>query len=439
MKRILTVMMIVVMLPLCACDEDPTAPERTVIPGSLNLRSQADVDLCGGIVEVMGDVHIDTYLDLDDPIRDLSPLSDLEIIHGDLYIRDNLFLEDLTEVSSLHSVFGYLDLDEDACDDFTGGLPALRKVQRLVLRSFMWNETIVGFVDFDIVDELYLRSVNGMVDFSWLGPQPTLKVLDLDWVYGLDSLAGLENLDSLERIELGNLPDLIDFGDMPSLPRLEYLNVHGCESLVDLSGLGALPSLRDIRISYSGLTSLTGIYSAPMLTYVYLGSLSMLQTLDGLPSSSAEVRVVCTSITGVTDLSPLTGLGTVGELTVEYCEDLVDLGDVAFSDSARLQVYSCDSLTGITGMMTGTVNTLTLFNNDALVDAGTIPLVDDMWTYRLEHNDLLETPPSIDGTDMIQTFSVVGNPHLDQCEMEAWGASVCTSPEVSDNGPCTTR
>ncbi len=440
MKRILTTMMIVAVLPLCACDEDPTAPERTVIPGSLVLTSQSDVDLCAGIVEVLGNVTVDTNQSEGDPIRSLAPLSGLEAVRGDFFIRDNIALDDLTELGSLTIVGGILELQDDACLDFTGALPALETVRDLSLRGFVWTEALAGFfASFRITDELYMRGITGMVDLSWLGPQPSLRNIDLNNMPGLDSLQGLENLDSLVWLELDDLPDLIDLGDLPDLTNCERIYFNGCPLLVSLDGLGDTPSLTYLTISRCGaLTDLGGLTYAPNLGDLNLNWLDSLESLEGLPELPGLSYVSMHSNASLSRIDLPPNGGEIHSFRSSDNPSLTAITNVVVVDGAEVTLEWIPLLEDldVTG---GSLNSLILNDCPALESVPSLALEDYMWRFQVMGCDGLTSLPDHDNIIDVSSLIITDNPLLDQCEWESWAATVCTYPQVHDNGPCTTR
>ena len=112
------------------CDDNPVEPGITVIPGSLELRTQTDVDYVAGVVEIEGDLRISTQRG-GDPIFDLSPLSSLVRIGEDLNISENNYLVDLRGLSSLELIGRALVIGNDAVGDSLVGMSSLRAVGSL--------------------------------------------------------------------------------------------------------------------------------------------------------------------------------------------------------------------------------------------------------------------------------------------------------------------
>ena len=98
-----------ILLALAGCTDDtPTHPEPALglLPGSLELLSQADVDAVDGVEEVTGDLIIGPSFD----IVSLSPLNRLTRVGGRLEIRGNHSLKSLLALDGLREAGSLLFL-----------------------------------------------------------------------------------------------------------------------------------------------------------------------------------------------------------------------------------------------------------------------------------------------------------------------------------------
>ncbi|MEM1041194.1 MAG: T9SS type A sorting domain-containing protein [Bacteroidota bacterium] len=186
------------LLALLACTADPVAAQ--VCNGDITLETQAEVDAFD-CAEVTGNLFIAGFLD-NTSITDLSPLSNLASVGGDINISENDALASLDGLDGIASVDGNLRISLndalaslDGLDNITsvgGGLlidinDALATLDGLSNLSSLDEDLI-------IIGNASLTSLDALGNLSSLGED-----LDIRGNAALTSLDGLDNLDSIGR------------------------------------------------------------------------------------------------------------------------------------------------------------------------------------------------------------------------------------------------
>ncbi len=434
------------------CDDNSVEPGITVIPGSLDLRTQTDVDYVAGVVEIEGDLRISTQRG-GDPIFDLSPLSSLVRIGENLSISDNDYLADLRGLSSLELIGRSLNIGRDAVGDSLAGLSSLRAVGSLNMEWIDDVTLLSDFISFRIFETCDLRNISGLEDLS-----------------------GLDDLDHVKRLKLRQLDDLVSLAGISSLESLEDLTIEANSVLMDLSGLPILPELRVLHLNMlPPLESLAGLPATPKLQVVNLRELDSLTSLNNLPVSNARMAVgvyrcpalppelIIPSIANLSALKlfscdsierivfPGPAEGDWG-LEISGCENLTDLSSLdVVAQLNYLVLDDCENLSvfpsmleliqplDVIGASTPTISLISLPHVTTL-DWLTFPV--DMHYITLKKNPHL----SCDFWDLpiesAYSVKISDNPGIDDCSAVKWGESLVSGEwnlQVYDNGPCLDR
>ena len=115
-KFILLFLLVLPLVIACSDDDAPTGPSTDVIEGDVSLSTQAEVNSFAGTY-ITGSLTISGS-----DIVDLTPLSTLDSLGGDLLIEVNVALKNLNGLSNLTSVGGNLLVSDNAALNIFCGL-----------------------------------------------------------------------------------------------------------------------------------------------------------------------------------------------------------------------------------------------------------------------------------------------------------------------------
>lgn len=266
------------------------------LPQGIVLGQQWQVDAFPtnnpGCTQIQGPVTIGPSTDpFGGGITDLSPLSQITTIDGDVVINFTLGLQNLTGLENLTSVGG----------------------------------------DLEIRDTYVLTDLTGLSNLTTVGGK-----LEIYRNYDLPSLTGLGSLTTIGGgLRIAICPELTDLQGLEGVVDIgENLSLDDNDILVSMNGLspstvgGGLwvrdnPLLTDLSAA-TGLTSI-GTY----LSLQNNASLSSLNDLSGITSLSTYLRVEGSPL--LTDLSPLAGIDPAS-ITLLLLQDLPGVSDCALAN-----------------------------------------------------------------------------------------------------------
>ena len=308
----------------CAC------AEPQLIEGDLDVLGLDGFDgFCIG--EVTGRL---TIQDVMDP-EDLKLLAHVRRV-GDLWIRDNPGLVDLSALGCLEEVKGTLRVEDNPALVDLGGLGRLHSAAGVTL-GYMPITTLPSFApDFHGVDRIILESLPGIVDLDPLAGWSSMlgelgadvRITDLPALTSVAGLAGplgppgppgtvasvvlsgLPNLTALTGLEavkrgdiiLDRLPKVTSLAPLAALEQVTTLHLIGMTSLSSLQGLNKLESAQTAQLGgcspldrVPGLVDLAGLDSLTQIaeTLSIVGA-SNLEALTGAPllTSTAWIDIV---------------------------------------------------------------------------------------------------------------------------------------------------
>ena len=364
-----------------------TVSKAQVINENVTLTSQAQIyDFVGS--SITGFLLIEESTPGD--IKDLTPLSTLTSVGGYLSIKNNTALESLTGLGSLASVDGELYVGLNPALESLTGLDVLEYVG-----GFLWitsNSELTSLtglgslasVDGFLLVELnpVLESLSGLDALKYIGGYLSIKNNT-----ALTSLTGLGSLASVDgELYVGLNPALESLTGLDALNSVGgFLWITSNSELTSLTGLGSLASvdgfllveLNPVLESLSGLdalkyiggylsiknntalTSLTGLGSlASVDGELYVGLNPALESLTGLDALNSVGGFLW--ITSNSELKTLTGLGSLasvgGALLVELnpvLESLDALSNINFIgewSGVTLKIYSNPMLGSFCGL-----------------------------------------------------------------------------------------
>jgi hypothetical protein len=263
-------------------------------PGDFTLSSQLDIDLFGiyypNCTEIGGNLTIQVLVGPPE-IFDLSPLSNLETIAGELKIWNT----QLTSLSGLHNITS------------TGGLNIAVNQELTSLSALSELTSVTGWIQ--VASNHMLTSLEGLENITEVGD------VNLVFSNNLTSLSGLDNLTSVGGyLAIGGNPLLASISALDNLTSVEdNLIVAMNPALISLSGLDNLETVGGVVSIYENplFTSLSGINnltSAGAININTNNSLTSLSGLENLTSLFSDGHIHIYNNLVLTDISALQNL-----------------------------------------------------------------------------------------------------------------------------------
>lgn len=177
------------------------------------------------------------------------------------------------------------------------------------------------------------------------------SIKELGFNSSIDNLDGLEQFENLEtlyieQLEIDKIDVLIHVGN------LKNLTLNCKESLTDFTVLGKLANLEQLSLKAEGIKNLDFIRPLGHLTGLKL-TRAKLQTLAGIENCMALESVSITSCTELKDMSMVSGLENLKELTLEvpYACPEPDLSPLTGLNKLSLEAFQdCSFIQDMTGL-----------------------------------------------------------------------------------------
>ena len=292
-------------------------------------------------------------------VADLSPLSDLDLVH--LYLNDNAVsdLEPLGSLTRLRRLY----LNDNRVSDLAP-LADLVELENLYLSGNAVSD-LRPLADLAGLEQLYLDG-NAVSDLA-----PLANLVELERLYlndnAVSDLAPLANLMGLKRLYLNN-NEVFDLRPLTNLVELERLLLDG-NSVSSLAPLAAMTSMQWLDLDSNAIADL-----AP------LANLTDLERLDldrndvsdlGLLANFVRLARLDLDGNGVSNLRPLANLTGLEQLYLEdnLISDIEPLVDLVKLERLSLDGNRVSNLSPLAGMIR--MNRLDLASN-AIVDIGPI-------------------------------------------------------------------
>jgi hypothetical protein len=247
-------------------------PGCTEIEGDVWINGYNITNLTG--LSVLNAIYGDLNISGIQSLTSLTGLNNLNSIGGNLFIGNNNALTSLTGLENLNTIEGNLHIDQnDALTCFTG-LESLDSIGGYFIILDNNNNSLINLTGLDnltsIGDYLYIAlndaliNLTGLENLTYIGGW-----LEIGWNDALTSLAGLENLNSVGG----------------------YLTIYFNESLANMTGLENLTSISGhLQISNNNtLNSLIGLQSLTSIGgYLFVWNNGALTNLTGLENVQAN-------------------------------------------------------------------------------------------------------------------------------------------------------
>ncbi len=248
--------------------------------GNITLSSQAEVEefakesckVVNGDLEIIYNISSPTL----DPIVDLSMLTILSEIRGDLIIKDHLLhLTSLRGLENIALITGDLVIENNSRLNNIDDLGDLRRVGGFIqIKDCRELRSLEGLHRISRARRLFIRNCDKLVNLKHL---QNLRIIDeylrIHNNDGLSSLNGLQNISSV-----GSVVDIIGNSRL--------------ESLTGLSGLSMVGTPSSANFTVKGndrLRSLHGLENLVLRGNLYIQDCSALATLEGLENLDASL------------------------------------------------------------------------------------------------------------------------------------------------------
>ena len=385
-----------------------TEDKAQVITGNVTLSSQSEVNAFSG-TSITGYLYISGA-----DITDLTPLSSLTSVGGNLKINNDSTLQKLDGLTNITSVGGGLDVDDNSVlqnldslssitsiggflyvysnsklDNLNGliGITSVGGGLEVVNNSVLANldglshiTTVVGFLDID--NNPSLTNLDSLSSITSVGGDLYVRLnshlTNIDGLSHINSTVG--NLEVYNNSALTNLNGLS--GITSAVGNLEVYNNSALTNLNGLSGITSVGQALDINnnSSLQNIDSLSNITSIGGFLYVYNNA--NLTNLNGL--------------SGITSVGG-TGLEVFGNSSITNLDGLNHITSV----SGFLEVNNNSNLTNLDGLsyITSVGGNLYVQNNTVLSDfCGLFTLLNSSGltgTYNVSGNSINPTEQSI--------------------------------------------
>ena len=382
--------------------------QLTLYEGNITLTSQTEVnEFISNTTVILGNLTIG-YTDGSSrsDITDLTPLSNMTHITGNLIIQQNEQLNNINDLNNLQTIGGYFRVKNNNTLTTLGDFPDLQTIGKYfeVINNEILD-TIGIFSTLQIIGEFFWIINNDRL--ITLGNFPALQTIgEYFSVNGNDQLTTLEVFPSLQTIEeyfsVSNNDTLTTLGDFPSLQTIGgYFRVNFNDQLTTL---GDFPALQTIGKYFEIISN---------NTLTTLRAFSVLQTVGGDFNVSNNDQL--------TTSGDFPDLQTIGGYFGVYSNDqLTILGDFPALQTigGYFRVTDNDQLTTLGGFpalqtiggyfRVGSNDTLTTLgdfsvlqsiegyfwvrNNDILTTLGNFSILQTIGGYfRVRNNDILTT------------------------------------------------
>jgi Leucine-rich repeat (LRR) protein len=186
----------------------------------------------------------------DNPISDISPISDLNITS--LTISNNP-ISDISPIGNLKKL-DYLSLHDNNISDISP-IGNVKTLTTLNLSSSTVSDISV-LSNLENLSTLYLRYLNSVTDFSPLEDLEKLQYLTL---YNTDSIETLPTLaTSMYKLEIYYNDELSDISSISELTNLKYADVQKNYKIVEAPKMEELSNLYTANFYYNSITNASG-------------------------------------------------------------------------------------------------------------------------------------------------------------------------------------
>ncbi len=303
---------------------------------------------------------------------DLESLACVVELHGDLRVEHTATLTSFPQLANMKRVLGRIDIEDNAALVDLAGLAGLERVQGpgpgwIQIEQNPALVDITGLAALEQLDGVYIAHCDALTDLTGLhgaitgsdAPGWSLSIADNKSLASLAPLAALD--DFTGGLYLAGLPEVTDLSPLAEFLTAELtgLTVSTLPKLTDLQGLEAVTAVQSLDIiANPGLSDLTGLDGLQTVGAQFnLRDNAGLTSLDGLQSFTQAYQFTVEGNPELADLTALAGLKSVEYLQLGYC-----------GEQGNDALVTLAGLAGLTHL-----DSLAINQNDALVDMSAIP------------------------------------------------------------------
>ncbi|HEY8377258.1 MAG TPA: hypothetical protein VIK91_12245, partial [Nannocystis sp.] len=416
----------------------------------------------GELQILAGCTHIAGSLKITGSVTDLSPLADLQLIGGSLYIEDlgekQLFslagLENLRHVRSIElEHLAVTSLEPLAgVTSLEGGLH-LERLEALESLAGLHNLEHVG-------GSITIWRLHKLTDIQALAGLTDLPgSLELTELFALPSLEGLHNITHIGgRLTVDKCPQLADLDGLRGLQRiggglflgqLPITTLHGLEALTEVGAPGGEP----VQVTLYGLAELTSLDALAVKwheghsVWIYRSLISSLDTFAGVPELHSLALTEVDNLVGLSGLESLTVIhdaldlrGNANLVDLSALADLQSFGSLHLERSAltdlplpglaavgAVRIRENPELTGLSGLFGfAEIESLVLEHNPKITTLPELSALERVGgDFEIRDNDALTTLADLAGlAEVGGDLRVVYNDELPQTEAVMWAEPI---------------
>lgn len=291
-------------------------PDTLCPSGDVTFFTQEEIDSFQTDYPNCNEIDSDIEINGTD-ITNLSGLSNITSIGGDLWIHSNSQLQSLSGLENVSSIEGKLwIIDNDAITNLIG-LDNLSSVEGDLVIS--QNDNLQNLVGLGSLTSISQSLIIGGYEFG----------NEYDGIDNLGSLSGINNLESIGA-------------DFVIQWNSSLVNFSGLENLLTIGGNFQLEECYALE-NFTGLEGLISIGGE-----MYLQENFALKSLSGLENLNVISNGLSIKATTLEDINSLSNLNTIdGELMIRYnsfLSDLSGLDNINANSISNLSIYNNDSL-----------------------------------------------------------------------------------------------
>ena len=200
-----------------------------------------------------------------DQLRSLHGLEKFNWLDGDIMMKDNPVLEDITALRSLNLLKGSISIMNNTSLQNVNGFESLHRVEVIGLYDNMMLSDLKGFSNLDTITMgISLRNNNALKDLSGLEKIKTCDYLSIDDSPALTSLKGMENLQQVGHAIYISNAGLTNVDALGNVNRAQRIILIENDNLENILGLNKLTTLAEngsslTIVSNNRLKSLAGL------------------------------------------------------------------------------------------------------------------------------------------------------------------------------------
>lgn len=377
-------------------------PSCTKIAGNLNLgvRNENsdinDLSPLSGIIEIAGDLQIQSC-----PIlRDLSELN-INSINGDITLYDLQSLDNIDHLRNLETInslyFSYIpklkNLNFLVEKELINGDLRLNNLPSLNFAQTLKIEEVAG--------TLWLSNIMGLTSFNFL---PELKFLNGLDLYGNSNLVDIANLYQLEN----NLESIL----IRNNPSFDVCNLEDfCEFIADATTLQLANNGSSCWSTSNVLNScLQDPTSSPSsLTLKTQSDVNLIgQYYSTFDSIRYSLNIISESEDSIVDLTPLSWIKHIGQdLRIENTalKNLAGLENLTFVGDG-ISIKNNDKIENLDSLGTIKTNSIQILNNNSLIDISSLSTLHSLEYLTFNRNNKIEDLSPITGIDSIYSLTI---------------------------------